>query len=79
MHFLLMSDSIDGRANVLLDSFMSCAMHIHHKLLLQRKISEPKELVCMDASIYSFIDKQKIVIPSGIGSRPASWTTVLIG
>jgi len=35
----------------------------------------------MDASIYSFVDrpKQMIVIPSGIGSRPASRTTVLVG
>jgi len=33
----------------------------------------------MDASFYSFIDQCMIVIPLGIGSRPASWTTVLIG
>jgi len=30
-------------------------------------------------TVYSFIDKQMIVVPSGIGSRPVSWTTVLIG
>jgi len=32
--------------------------------------------------IFDFVrtmNKQKIVIPAGIGSRPASWTTVLIG